>query len=98
MKSNQNYCDDSVVSTQMPIALLEKLIVGSGVLLFIGIAAFMILFAAMYVIQQIKRRVFMKKETIYIIGAIISAGVLVSMLICLFTEKRTHKIEGVELI
>lgn len=40
----------------------------------------------------------MKKETIYIIGAIISAVALVSMLICLFTEKRTHKIEGVELI
>lgn len=50
MKSFQRYCDGSVLSTQKPIALLEKLIVGSGVLLFIGIAAFMILFAAMYVI------------------------------------------------
>lgn len=50
MKSIQQHCNDSVPSTQKPIALLEKLIVGSGVLLLIGIAAFMILFATMYVI------------------------------------------------
>ena len=40
----------------------------------------------------------MKKEAIYIIGAIISAVALVTMLICLFTEKRTHRIEGVEIV
>ena len=50
MKSIQRYCDDSVLSTQKPIVLLEKLIVGSGVLLFIGIAAFLILFVAMCII------------------------------------------------
>ena len=50
MKGIQHYCNDNILSTQKPIALLEKLIVGAGVLLFIGIAAFMILFAAMYVI------------------------------------------------
>ena len=50
MKSIQYFSEDTILSTSNPISLLEKLIVGEGVLLFIGIAAFMILFAAMYVI------------------------------------------------
>ena len=49
MKNNQHCIEGTIISTSNPMLLLEKIIVGAGVLLFIGILAFMILFVAMYV-------------------------------------------------
>lgn len=50
MKSVRHCNENIVISTQNSIILLEKVIVGSGILLLIGITAFLLLFAVLYVV------------------------------------------------